>query len=107
MEVLRALPASLVCELARLFCGKLDGSVSCSWGESLVSLLEKRLGASEPGHYRPISLISCVEKLYDRCLYYFLEEPVKQVAECQHGFVPGRQGQEMVCGIKLACQKGL
>eukprot|EP00969_Alexandrium_andersonii_P177270 7839010-Alexandrium_andersonii.AAC.1 len=24
MEVLRALPASLVCELARLFCGKLD-----------------------------------------------------------------------------------
>ena len=62
------------------------------WKESLVLLLFKKRDKTKVGNYRPISLLSCVGKLMERCVYKYLYNYLhfyKLIHPKQSGFLKG------------------
>eukprot|EP00969_Alexandrium_andersonii_P199536 8812972-Alexandrium_andersonii.AAC.1 len=104
-EVLRALPDPVIIQLAHFFNQRMDGFKPEGWGRVIVSLLPKHDKATKVEESRPIALLSVIEKAYERCLAQMTTHALQWVDPSQLGFRPGRQAQELLGTLKLACQK--
>ncbi|CAH2075518.1 unnamed protein product, partial [Iphiclides podalirius] len=87
-KILKALPGPLICLLATIYNTLLS---SCSfpddWKEATVIGIRKpNKPANQPSSYRPISLLSCLGKLYERLLLNRLNEHV-----FTNGLLPAEQ----------------
>ena len=79
--------------LTKLFNKSLtDTKFPCKWKECIVNPLFKKGDKSSVSNYRPISLLSCLGKLMERCVYkhvynYFFSN--RLIYEKQSGFLKG------------------
>lgn len=67
-------------------------SVPGSWaGADIVVILKKGKISTEPGSYRPITLMNADAKFFSKVLAFRLSRVIeKMVSVNQHGFIPGR-----------------
>ena len=92
-RVLRELADELHIPLCRLFNKSLtDGIVPESWKEAHVTAVFKKGDPSLASNYRPISLLSNIDKLMERIIfkhiYNFLRD-TNYLSSFQSGFIPG------------------
>ena len=77
-------------------CQLFNKSLSCGilpseWKLANISPIPKRNPIHDVTNYRPISLLSLVSKVFERCIYNRLIEHVySQIYELQYGFLRGR-----------------
>jgi hypothetical protein len=90
-KVLKSVRFSISKPLCLLFNKSLnEGVFPSQWKSALVLPLYKKGDKQCPGNYRPISLLSCVGKLMERCVYkymfsYFINNNL--IYEKQAGFL--------------------
>ena len=69
-----------------------EGRFPACWKKAHVTPIHKKESKSICGNYRPISLLSCVGKVLEKCIqkrvFTFLEDN-HIINPCQSGFVPG------------------
>ena len=69
------------------------GKMPERWRQAKIISLFKKGDKSKMGNYRGISLISCIGKLYERCLNKVVRDKLERegkLHECQAGFRTGR-----------------
>ena len=72
-KVLKNIKSSVARPLCKLFNKSLhDQTFPLKWKESIVNPLFKKGDKSLANNYRPISLLSCVGKLMERCVYKYV-----------------------------------
>lgn len=74
------------------------GKIPSSWKKSRISMIPKKSGySSDPNEYRPISLTSCLCKLFEKIIHdriiIFLNEQ-KIITKCQSGFRKNRSTKD-------------
>ena len=70
-----------------------DGTVPMDWKMANITPIHKKDKKSEPGNYRPVSLLPVVSKLFESLLKDCIMEHLSynNLLSCnQHGFIPGR-----------------
>ena len=68
-----------------------SGVVPSEWKLANISPIPKKSSVHDVSNYRPISLLSLVSKVFERCIYNRLIDHVhKQIYELQYGFLRGR-----------------
>ena len=93
-------PARLLTEtayqIAPSLCALFNKSLRCGslpddWKLANVVPVHKRGEKSYVANYRPISLLSLISKVLERCVLYNIKNHVfQQINPCHHGFVPGK-----------------
>ena len=93
-------PAQLLTEtayqIAPLLCALFNKSLRCGnfsedWKLANVVPVHKRGEKSYVENHRPISLLSLISKVFERCVFYNIKNHVfQQINPCHHGFVPGK-----------------
>ena len=88
----------LVLELFNLI--QKTGTIPKKWRTSKVTMIPKKLGLNpDPSQYRPISLTSCLSKLFESVvhsrIYNYLEDK-KLLNTCQSGFRRGRSTKDVL-----------
>ena len=92
-KILREISNELATPLCDLFNMSLkDGNVPSAWKEAHVSAIFKKGDPSYVGNYRPISLLSNLDKILERLMFkhlynYLLD--IKFITPFQSGFIPG------------------
>ena len=64
----------------------------CLWKDANMSPLHKKLSKQFTKHFRPISLLSCTGKIFERCVFKFLFNHCidnKIITKFQSGYQPG------------------
>ena len=92
-KILRECASELASPLCDFFNASLSSStVPFSWKRSNVCDVHKKDDTSCANNYRPISLLCCVEKVFERLifkrLFSFLQEN-NVLTSFQSGFIPG------------------
>ena len=86
------------------------GTFPESWSVStLIPILKQRKPPSEPASYRPISLTSCVSKLFGRIVNNRLRvylESEKVLSPYQQGFRPSRCSADSIISLLDGIQRG-
>ena len=92
------IPARLLTEtssqIAPSLCALFNKSLRCGvlpddWKLANVVPVHKRGEKSYVENYRPISLLSLISKVLERCVFHNIQHHVfQQINPCQHGFVP-------------------
>ncbi|KHN77856.1 putative RNA-directed DNA polymerase from transposon X-element, partial [Toxocara canis] len=81
-----------------------NGEFIEEWKEAKIRAIFKNTGSEqEPANYRPISLLSCVSKLFERCIHpqiYQALEPF--LPNCQHAF---RKRHSITTALAEICEK--
>ena len=68
-----------------------SGVVPSEWKLANISPIPKKSSVHDVSNYRPISLLSLVSKVFERCIYNRLIDHVhQQIYELQYGFLRGR-----------------
>lgn len=79
--------------LATLFNNSLNTSIFPSqWKQANVTPVYKKEDPASPGNYRPISLLSCIGKVMERCVHKYIFNYItanKLLSPFQSGFVTG------------------
>ncbi len=93
-------PARLLTEtafqVAPSLCAVFNKSLRCGilpddWKLANVVPVPKRGEKSYVENYRPISLLSLISKVLERCVFYNIKHHVfNQINHCEHGFMPGK-----------------
>lgn len=98
-KVIRALPENYLDVLSEIFNSILrDGSFPKQWSHSLVVLIPKPQGKG----VRPISLLSCFLKLFEKILYGRLRWAMESrcvIPDFQAGFRSGRSCQDNLVSL--------
>jgi hypothetical protein len=94
------IPARLLTETASVIAPSLcdlfnkslrTGVVPREWKLANVVPVFKKGDKEYVENYRPISLLSLISKVLERCLFECIKDRVfSQINPCQHGFIPGR-----------------
>ena len=67
------------------------GVVPQDWKLANVVPVYKKGDKEHVENYRPISLLSLISKVLERCLFDCIKDRVfSQINDCQHGFIPGK-----------------
>ncbi|KHN76932.1 putative RNA-directed DNA polymerase from transposon X-element [Toxocara canis] len=81
-----------------------NGEFIEEWKEAKIRAIFKNTGSEqEPANYRPISLLSCVSKLFERCIHpqiYQALEPF--LPNCQRAF---RKRHSITTALAEICEK--
>uniref|UniRef100_A0A914D4P1 Reverse transcriptase domain-containing protein n=1 Tax=Acrobeloides nanus TaxID=290746 RepID=A0A914D4P1_9BILA len=88
MTMLKNLKEELAASIAMLVNRSiLEGTFPCGWKDALVVPIPKARNSSNPGDYRPISLLPIVSKIAEKHLYYSLYSTIeKGLSDNQFGF---------------------
>ena len=109
-EMLKALPWSAILRLRQGFELRLNnlagGEVYEDWHSILVHCIPKLGSPTSLSHWRPISLLSCVQKLYACCIMKVLDDHFVWPPELV-GFTSGRQTMEVTFAARLALAKSV
>ena len=91
-HVLKQCATQLAPSLSLLFNKSMSlGRVPTAWKEANVTPVYKQGGKNEVSNYRPISLLSLVSKVMERCIYDHMYEFVRpHISESQHGFLKAK-----------------
>ena len=86
------IPARLLTETASVIAPSLcDLFKPREWKLANVVPVFKKGDKEYVENYRPISLLSLISKVLERCLFECIKDRVfSQINPCQHGFIPGR-----------------
>lgn len=81
--------ASSLCKLFNLSLSL--GMVPSDWKTANVTAVLKKCDPTLPSNYRPISLLSTVSKVLERCIFNYCYQHIEpQLYRLQHGFLKGR-----------------
>jgi hypothetical protein len=78
-----------------------------SWDEFCVQLLQKKASAVTIKHFRPISIVPVLSKLYSRVLLLLAGTTIKQLKAPQFAFRSGYQAHEVVYILRSMIEKSL
>ena len=93
--------------LSTLFNLSLQKSVfPSSWKQANITAIFKKDDPSKPSNYRPISLLSCLGKLMERCVHKQLYNYLV-ITNLQSGFIPGDSTVKQLTLIYNAIAKAL
>ena len=92
-RVLRECATQLSTPLILLFNKSLQSGVfPQTWKQALVTAIYKKGDKNLPSNYRPISLLSCIGKVLEKCVFIQLYSFLSQnnlITPLQSGFLPG------------------
>lgn len=93
-EFFKNLPQNWILYVTNLFnCILEKETVPKSWGEMTTTMLYKKGDKTDPGNYRPITLVNCVAKLFTQIIYSRMIDWLvgrDLIPESQSGFRKGR-----------------
>lgn len=90
--VLKSCADSLATPICTIFNRSLTSSVfPGEWKTAAVTPIHKSGNRHDVGNYRPISILSCLGKIFEKLVYNFIYPAVRSVvSEYQHGFMQKR-----------------
>jgi ribonuclease HI len=96
--------------LVRLFEHRLNGDPGHDqhirmWSDYAMTLIPKRKLANQVKYWRPIAVVSCLQKLYLSTVVYLINELSAPVCDVHLGFSPGHQPAELAEFVRMACSK--
>ncbi len=99
-ELLKYLAPALGLPLAMFFNKMIkSGYVPCKWKEARIIPVPKKEGSSLISDYRPISLLESVRKVFERCIYQFINEKIEPLDIAQGGFRRHRGTQDSIAAL--------
>jgi ribonuclease HI len=109
-HVLAHLPDKFLLRLLCAFESRINGDaehieVIRDWAQFVVCLIPKTRSPYKVNMWRPISLVSCMQKLYMATVTHLVEHSTHPVGESQLGFSAGHQTAEISEFVRLAMKK--
>jgi ribonuclease HI len=109
-HVLSNLPDIFLHKLLRAFESRINGDaghceVIKDWADFAVCLIPKSRTPYKVTMWRPISLVSCLQKLYMAIITHLVEHSTHPVCDAQLGFSAGHQTAEISEFVRLGMKK--
>lgn len=86
-----------------------EGKFPSLWKTAIVTPILKKGNKGECTNYRPISLLSCVGKTFERCVHKHIFHFLKQndiITDSQSGFMPGDSTvNQLLCTYNYLCEQ--
>ena len=108
-KLLKICASSVCSSLCDIFNKSLSiGKLPCEWKLSNIIPIPKKGPADEVSNYRPISLLSLVSKVFERCVYNQLIHHVSsQLHHLQFGFLKGKSTTSQLLRVLHDINKSL
>jgi hypothetical protein len=91
----------LIIPISHIFCLSVKTCTFPSlWKTATIIPIFKKGSRSDPGNYRPISLLPFLSKVFERVVYWIIVNEFRQiVSPVQHAFTPGRSTLTNLCSF--------